>query len=115
MTYIVNPIWFYLMSIADAVVNVSVFSAVVAGGLALVFFASASESHEEEKAMYKRRGKIATWIAAISVVLVVFVPSKETLMQIMIAKYATYENADNAIQAIKSAADYVIEAAGKLQ
>jgi hypothetical protein len=45
----------------------------------------------------------------------IFVPNKETLMQIMIARYATYDNATAVIQAVQNAADYIIETVGKVK
>lgn len=115
MTYIINPIWFYLMYIVDALREVCIVCLVICPlSAGFSAFYTTECSIDDEKKWWKAAKKfgIATIVLTF---LVVLIPSKETFMQIMIAKYATYENADNVIQAIKSAADYVIEAAGKLQ
>lgn len=115
MNYIINPVWFYLMFVVDALKTLSIICAV----LCLMAFAgfllySLVCYGEEETKARKTAIKFIHWCIVFTL-LAVFVPNKSTLLQIMIAKYATYENADSAIQAIKSAADYVIEAAGNLK
>lgn len=115
MTYIINPIWFYLMSIVDALKTIMVVVSIVMLVGVICCVISVTDSIGEELKRWMKRTKMFFALCCLCAVLAALIPSKETLMQIMIAKYATYENADNAIQAIKSAADYVIEAAGKLK
>ena len=40
----------------------------------------------------------------------IFLPSKETLISMMIAKYATKENLGMTVEGIKSAVDYIMDA-----
>ena len=46
----------------------------------------------------------------VCLVLTIFVPSKSTMIEMMIAKYATYENADWTVESLKSVVDYIVEA-----
>lgn len=68
--------------------------------------------YDEEKEYKKRSFNSFVW-SAIFCAMAIFVPNKETLMQIMIARYATYDNASTIIQAVQNAADHIIEMAGK--
>ena len=113
MTYIINPIWFYFASVVDALKVIMTVIAIVMLVGVVCSVISITDSVDEERNRWMKRAKLSFTLCCLFAVLATLIPSKETLMQIMIAKYATYENADSAIQAIKSAADYVIEAAGK--
>lgn len=44
------------------------------------------------------------------IALSIFIPSKETLLSVMVAKFATYDNTQWTADAIKSTVDYIIEA-----
>ena len=59
--------------------------------------------------------KVAIVALIISGLILMFVPSKETLIEMMIAKQATYENATWTVDALKSAVDYVIQAIQSLK
>lgn len=45
----------------------------------------------------------------------VFIPSKETMIEMLIAKYATVENANWTVDALKSVVDYIIESMRSLK
>ena len=114
MNYIINPVWFYLMSVTDAL---KWLSAIFAGCCALAAIFLLIDSYDycgEER--FKQQKIVKTFFAwcAVCTVFAVFIPSKNTLMQIMVAKYTTYDNASAAIQAVQNAADYIIESVQKL-
>ena len=43
------------------------------------------------------------------IILTILIPSKETMIQMQLAKFGTYENAGKAIEAIQDATDYILE------
>lgn len=68
----------------------------------------------------KRQGiglRIATVVAAVAAILFityVFIPPRETLIEMQIARFATVENTEWALDAIKSATDYIVSAIKEL-
>ena len=49
-------------------------------------------------------------ISLVTLIISLFIPSKETLISMMIAKYATKENLSMTVEGIKSAVDYIVNA-----
>ena len=47
-------------------------------------------------------------ISLMTLIISLFIPSKETLISMMIAKYATKENLSMTVEGIKSAVDYIV-------
>ena len=115
MTYIINPMWFYWLSVADAVCTISIvllaFSSVamVIGGIMYLSNAGWGEDNIDYR-IGKRLFKTALPICIVAVLLVVFLPSKDTLIEMQVARYATVENAEMSLDAIKAAADYILNA-----
>lgn len=79
--------------------------------------ANASICDDERKAVrfFTKALKIAIGVCIVSGLFLVFVPSKETLIEMMVAKQATYENATWTVDALKSAVDYVVQAIQSLK
>lgn len=48
-------------------------------------------------------------------ILLIFVPTKSTFIEMQIARYATVENAEWTVETVKSAVDYIIEAIKQLK
>jgi len=122
MNYIIDPRFFYILSICDGLKEVLSTIAIIIGILvctgAVVFgimYYVNSEYGDDDpelknaKTMLKHVKNLAI-IAAIIGVLWVFCPSKDTLIEMQIARFATYDNAQAAIEVVKSATDYVINA-----
>lgn len=113
MDYIINPSWFYWISVLDGVkatlIASTIMSALVATILAGFVFGD-SWGDEDEERNAKKALKISIVVLAFSIVGVIFIPSKQVLMEMMIAKYATHENAHVAVETVRSAVDYIIEA-----
>ena len=59
---------------------------------------------------FKKMAVICAIIFTISVLGAVFIPTEETMLKILIAKYATHENLSITVDGIKSAVDYIINA-----
>ena len=111
--YIINPMTFYWLSVLDAIrtllLVVSIIGVAAAVVLPLVFCAESCWDKDEKKKYIK--ALIAVLIVLfVSILLVVFIPSKQTMIEMMVAKYATTENAEWTVDALKSAVDYIVEA-----
>lgn len=128
MDYIINPMWFYWLSVVDALglffTIILVFGSLGIIGMTIYFIWTKhfekvwSGREEEHKATVKKLEKVIVigWIVwAVVFCFVMFVPSKNTMIEMLIARYATKQNVEIGIDAIKSAADYVIEAIKSLK
>ena len=119
MNYIINPAIFYWISVSDAIkaialVGLIIFGiAAISGTVAYLIIAFDCEWDFEDEENAKRLRKIARNLIIIALICAVFVavvPSKTTLIEMLIAKTATYENAEWTAESIKSVVDYIVEA-----
>lgn len=130
MTYIINPMWFYWLSVADRACQAayalaiplfafSVISYVVAAILKFVAIDDYDGINRESPGhiagtKLQRAAAALAVIAAILYAIYTFVPPRETLIEMQIARFATVENAEWALDAIKSATDYIVSAIKEL-
>ena len=111
-TPLVDPMWFYWISVIDNVKCVfSVIAFIVSVVLiaTIIFMAADCEDFNEFRQEFKKfKGpKIGTF--AVCLILVIcFMPSSETLIKMEIAKHATYENTTIAIEKIEEVAKDII-------
>ena len=128
MNYIINPSWFYWLGVVEsmryfmnAAFVVSIIIIIVAIAIVLVDmrmindFPTMSDDERKSVRFFTKVLKGAIWALVISGLILMFVPSKETLIEMMIAKQATYENATWTVDALKNAVDYVIQAIQSLK
>lgn len=114
MEYIINPSWFYWIEVANAV-KICSFVAAAILLIASIILAVGShiddeiKQHEDAK---KKRKVMAVCLVALALFSVVgiFVPSKQTLIEMMIARTATYDNVSWTLEQVKEAVDYIISA-----
>ena len=122
MNYIINPWWFYFINIIDSF-NIFLLIITVLSGFIIIVFSilyiyglGEGIDYGENDPNYKRSLKIKKPLRILIIVfiililLVIFIPSKQVLVQMQVAKFATYENAELTMEAIKNATDYIIEA-----
>ena len=111
--YIIDPAWFYWIGVVDYMKSLMTIVAVVsilAGGLMLLFTIIDDDNSISKKILLK------TAIAgAVCFVIAVLIPSKETLIAMQVAKYATWENANWTVDAVKEAVDYIVNALGSME
>lgn len=129
MTYIINPMWFYWISVADKICE-------AACSLAILLFISSATAYIVAAALkidahghdgFDRKcssyivgakaQRVATVLAVLAVILLAistFIPSRETLIEMQIARFTTVENAKWALDAVKSATDYIVSAIKEL-
>lgn len=128
--YIINPMWFYWLHVVNNLGNLLWVLAGIAGIAAIclgAFFvnykcyaASELKAYGEDDRDYKRGISsaailrkpflISSVVATILTLLAEFCPSRDTLISMMVAKFATYDNAQWTVDAIKSAVDYIVQA-----
>lgn len=128
MNYIINPSWFYWLGVVNSMrgfMLAAFIVAIIIVGVSLIVipvnvklirdYPSLSDDERKVVRFFTRALKIAIGVCVASVLFLVFVPSKETLIEMMIAKQATYENATWTVDALKSAVDYVVQAIQSLK
>ena len=128
MNYIINPSWFYWLGVVESMLHFMVAAFIVSIVIVVVSaiiipmnismireFPDMSDDERKTAQFFTKALKIAICVLVISGLVLVFVPSKETLIEMMIAKQATYENATWTLDALKSAVDYVIQAIQSLK
>lgn len=116
--YIINPSWFYWISVASAVK----IGAVIVGFLALVILFICLIDYSFNKDMIgfgakykaecesdKKVGKIMAIVCGVMLIIAILVPSRETLIQMKLAELGTYDNANKAIEMIQDATDYILD------
>ena len=112
--YIINPMWFYLLQVVDGVQGVffvvAILSAIVLIVCGIIAFALyVDDCCECESDRIIKCLKPTVLILVVSMLLVVFIPSKQTLIEMEIAKHATYSNVESVKEQIKDAADYILD------
>ena len=128
MNYIINPSWFYWLGVVESmrhfmvaafivsIVVVVVSAIIIPMNISMIReFPDMSDDERKTVQFFTKALKIAIAVLIISGLILMFVPSKETLIEMMIAKQATYENATWTLDALKSAVDYVIQAIQSLK
>ena len=128
MNYIINPSWFYWLGVVESmrhfmvaafivsIVVVVVSAIIIPMNISMIReFPDMSDDERKTVQFFTKALKIAIAALVISGLILMFVPSKETLIEMMIAKQATYENATWTLDALKSAVDYVIQAIQSLK
>ncbi len=128
MNYIINPSWFYWLGVVNSMRGFMIAAfviAIIVIGVALIIvpfevkmiqdFPTMCADERKAVMFFTKALKIAIGVCIVAGLFLVFVPSKDTLIEMMIAKQATYENATWTVDALKSAVDYVIQAIQSLK
>ena len=104
--YIIDPSWFYWVSVFEALKVVCVILGVM--------FIIATMIHLNEEG-FDWGGVLLIFFTLVCAAGAIFIPNRQTMYEMMIAKHATYENANLTVEAIKSAVDYIVEKIGALR
>lgn len=109
MDYIIDPMWFYWLSVVDNLTTVALIVAVVTGvtiGVVSIFL------FLDDTNIFKGHlilGASGVLLFIASVIALIFIPSKQTLIEMEIAKHATYSNVESVKEQIKDATDYILD------
>ena len=131
MNYIINPNWFYWLNVVDGIKTALLVVATVAVIVGAIFLVDYLSELGDFYDLHGGDGKAfipSKWdllckkisIASIIVIVIcimglVFIPSKNTLIEMQIAQMATYENAQWTVDSLKSVVDYIVEAIQKVK
>lgn len=95
---VINPIWFYLMSVCEAVKMVAIFCVFIS--VVLVGACIVGMSDEDGEAFVKQFWKKSVAALCISISVAVLCPSSETLEKMLIAQNVTYERVEQATDVV---------------
>ena len=114
--YIINPAWFYWIDVVNAVKGFAIVSAIVLLlGTGLVSLLFMDDVFGDERERYNKILPKTAIAGVIFLLAAIFIPSKETLIEMQIAKYATWENAEWTVDTIKDVVDYIVNAIGSIK
>ena len=113
MDYIINPIWFYLLQIVSTLKVVTIIFAVISGPILITLsIGCTSEQNFYYKDNYlsacswKKKLTIPFFICLF---LGIFIPTETTITRMMVAQFATYDNAQVVITKITEGAKYIVD------
>lgn len=117
MNYIINPSWFYWLNVIEGFKIILIAITIVSGifGVATVLCGIDDWTSDKEKKRLMKIAKISIIIFLVCVIAFIFIPSKQTLIEMQVTKFATYENAEWTVDTIKSAVDYIVEAVNSIK
>lgn len=128
MNYIINPSWFYWLGVVHSMrgfMLTAFIVSIITIGVALIIipvnvklirdYPIISDDERKVVRFFTKALKVSIGVCIVAGLFLVFVPSKETLIEMMIAKQATYENATWTVDALKNAVDYVVQAMQSLK
>lgn len=107
---IINPLWFYLISVSS---NLQMACSIIAT-FAFIISVLMYPILEDTGADLKGWGPKLLIIGIICTFISILAPSKETCYQIMVASFITKENIEMTAEAGKEAVDYIVDSIDKL-
>ena len=110
MTPIINPWLFYLVNFLGDLKDICSIVLIVCG-VAMTFLTfNGFIDEDEEKLKANKKTKKRLLVVSLSLLIVItFIPSKETCYQMMIASQVTDDNIQSAENVIKDSVDYIFE------
>lgn len=124
MEPIISPWFFYFLNCVNNIWGVSLVVAIASGLVAAitVIIALCEFVDDEEyknfsgyyEKYHKRLVNKAIFICVLGTLLTVFIPSKETMIEMAVAKNVTEKNVELAKDTVKNLIDYTIESVTKL-
>lgn len=117
MNYIIDPMWFYWINVVNWIKGVVLAIAILTLVVAFVHMIIMCDDMDwsDDEANSKKWCIVYVAIAIGFFLVSAFVPSKQTLIEMQVAKFATYENVEWTVETIKQAVDYIVEAVGSLK
>lgn len=120
--YIIDPAVFYWINVLAttqtvfAIVGVFLMLAAIgfAAGWIYNWYQTVEYEHHEESKKYMRMCRVGTFLTLLPgivlILLSIFIPSKQTGVEMLVAKTATFENVDWTVQQVKEIIDYIVSA-----
>ena len=115
MKPIINPLWFYLINVADNLIDVlwtlGGTIIVISGAIMVMYFLGVFESDFKE---YLKRAKKFFILGILMTILGGFIPTKTTCYQMMTASMITPNNLEIAGETATNVVDYIVDSVDKL-
>lgn len=112
MEPIISPVWIYLIHVLNTIYGLSLF-ALIGSGFVMIMspliadcLVDCGHHEEEERVMYKII-KICAIVAAICIVLLIFIPNKQTIYAMIAASIITPDN-------ISGTEDHIVDLISKI-
>lgn len=105
---IINPWLFYLIDLLGGIKSINVFF--LAGLIVVLSISIPIYIVEIDEGLFtKKFFKYMVISVVISCIVMLVIPSKETIYKMVVAKNVTYENVEIASETIKDSVDYIID------
>lgn len=115
MEYYISPSWIYWINVVGSLRTLFISLMVISGGCVIIALPMAVVEEVMEVSTFKKLEITACIIFMLSLFCMVFVPSKEVLIEMEVAKLATKQNVELTVESLKSIVDYIIDAIAKLK
>lgn len=111
---VINPIWFYIISVVSKISVVFVITTIILATLlvalvAITFDIYSNYNWDEQGEVLLKAIKMVAIGTIVSGLLCVIIPNDKTIYKMLIAKNVTYENLDKAQEVIKDSVDYIFD------
>lgn len=112
MNYIINPSWFYWIAVADtaSLVLTILFGCFLVACLILWPLTMVDWVGDEDDIRKRKVCIVFSVLAAVTGLVAMFIPSRDTLIEMQIARLATPDNAAWTVEKLKEVVDYIVEA-----
>ena len=110
--YLINPSWFYWISVVDGLRGFFIVLGICSGAITISSILFFAEDLIDIK-QWKKISIIGCIFILISILGAILLPSKETLIEMEVARLATKSNIDWTIESIKELIDYIVDAIKK--
>ena len=115
MEYYISPSWIYWINVVDSL-RIFFISLMLISGCCMIFaFPIAIVEYVMKESTFKKLEITACVIFILSLFCMLFVPSKEVLIEMEVAKLATKQNVELTVESLKNIVDYIIDAVAKLK
>ena len=111
MSPIVSPWWFYLFNLVESLRD-GAFAVLLFGGMIIAFITMGNLID-----CHTTKVKVPWWLStlfALSIIIMLFVPTKETCYQMAAASLVTPDNLTAVGETAKNAIDYIVESVDKV-
>lgn len=118
MNYIINPAWVYWMNVCDILKTIFIVTFIILLGVGAIYTFYVACEHadgymkKEEFAMAKKKIKKIIITVLLMALLIVFVPTKTTLIEMQIAKICTVDNVKGTVDETK---EFIYEIIDKIK
>ena len=114
MDYIINPAWVYWLNVFDGLKTFSIAFAILSFVTLVViiicYLVEIDYKSDARKLTIYKRWILLTFVFSIAFMLIsIFVPNKQTMIEMQVASVATKTNAEWTVEQLKGVVDYIFE------